>query len=82
MTNIGFGPNIRINWDADSDNKWSVPVGLGADTLIKLGPHPVKIGFEAYYYVEKPDDFGPEWQIRFLFVPVIPSPKWSQKPLF
>jgi len=82
MTNIGFGPNIRINWDADSDNKWSVPVGLGADTLIKLGPLPVKIGFEAYYYVEKPDDFGPEWQIRFLFVPVIPSPKWSQKPLF
>jgi len=82
MTNIGFGPNIRINWDADSDNKWSVPVGLGADTLIKLGPLPVKIGFEAYYYVEKPDDFGPEWQIRFLFVPVIPSPKWSQNPLF
>jgi hypothetical protein len=82
MTNIGFGPNIRINWDADSDNKWSVPVGLGADTLVKLGPLPVKIGFEAYYYVEKPDDFGPEWQIRFLFVPVIPSPKWSQKPLF
>ena len=82
MTNIGFGPNIRINWDADSDNKWSVPVGLGADTLVKLGPLPAKIGFEAYYYVEKPDDFGPEWQIRFLFVPVIPSPKWSQKPLF
>ena len=82
MTNIGFGPNIRINWDADSDNKWSVPVGLGGDTLIKLGPLPVKIGFEAYYYVEKPDDFGPEWQFRFLFVPVIPSPKWSQKPLF
>jgi hypothetical protein len=82
MTNIGFGPNIRINWDADSDNKWSVPVGLGADTLVKLGPLPAKIGFEAYHYVEKPDDFGPEWQIRFLFVPVIPSPKWSQKPLF
>lgn len=81
-TNIGFGPNIRINWDADSGQQWSIPVGLGADTLIKLGPLPVKIGFETYYYVEQPDAIGPEWQFRLLFVPVIPSPSWSQKPFF
>jgi len=81
-TNIGFGPNIRINWEEDSDNRWSIPVGLGGDTLVKLGPLPVKVGLEAYYYVEKPDDFGPEWQVRLIFVPVIPSPKWSQIPLF
>ena len=81
-TNIGFGPNIRINWEEDSNNRWSIPVGLGGDTLIKLGPLPVKVGLEAYYYVEKPDDFGPEWQVRLIFVPVIPSPKWSQIPLF
>jgi len=81
-TNIGFGPNIRINWDADSGEKLAFPVGLGGDTMIKIGPLPVKIGLEGYYYVEKPDNFGPEWQIRFLFVPIIPSPVWSKVPIF
>ena len=81
-TNIGFGPNIQANWDADSDNRWTVPIGLGGDTLVNIGPLPVKIGFEAYYNVFRPDDFGPEWQIRLLFVPVIGAPKWSQKPWF
>ncbi len=81
-TNIGFGPNIQVNWNADSDNRWTVPIGLGGDTLVKFGPLPVKLGFEAYYNVVKPDDFGPEWQIRLMFVPVIGAPKWSQKPWF
>ena len=62
-TNIGFGPNIQANWDADSDNRWTVPVGIGGDTLVKFGPLPVKLGLEAYYNVVSPDDIGPEWQI-------------------
>jgi len=81
-TNIGFGPNIQANWDADSDNRWTVPVGIGGDTLVKLGPLPVKLGLEFYYNVISPDDVGAEWQIRFMFVPVIGAPKWSQKPWF
>ena len=52
MTNIGFGSNIRVNWDTDSDDRWTVPVGLGFDTLVKLSPLPVKIGLEAYYCVK------------------------------
>ncbi len=52
------------------------------DTLIKIGPLPVKIGLEAYYYVERDDDFGPKFQLRFLFVPVLPAPAWSRRPLF
>jgi len=81
-TNIGIAPNIRYNWEADSDDALTLPVGIGADTLIKIGPLPVKIGAEVYYYVEKPDAFGPEWQLRLLFVPVIPSPAWAKKPIF
>jgi len=81
-TNIGFGPNIQANWKEDSHNTWTVPVGLGGDTLVKIGPLPVKIGFEAYYNVISPDNFGPEWQLRLMFVPVIGAPKWSQRPIF
>ncbi|MEX1346728.1 MAG: hypothetical protein AB1Z31_03265 [Desulfobacterales bacterium] len=81
-TNIGIAPNIRYNWEADSDDALTLPVGIGADTLIKIGPMPVKIGAEIYYYVEKPDAFGPEWQLRLLFAPVLPSPAWAKKPIF
>ena len=32
----------------------------GRDTLIKIGPLPVKFGFEAYYYLERDSNFAPE----------------------
>lgn len=82
-TNIGVSPNIRYDWSReDSDDRLTLPVGMGVDTLIKLGPLPVKIGAEVYYYVAKPDSIGPEWQVRLYFTPVLPSPSWSKKPIF
>ena len=82
-TNIGFGsPNITANWEADSGNKWTVPVGLGWNTTTKIGPLPVKIGVEAYKYIEKPDNFGPDYGLRLIFSPVVPSPKFSKRPIF
>lgn len=79
LTNIGMAPNWRYNHET---HQLDLPIGIGFDTLIKIGPLPAKIGLEAYYFVEQSDDFGPKWQIRFLFVPVIPSPGFSKKPLF
>jgi hypothetical protein len=74
-----MAPNWRYNWET---SELSLPLGGGFDTLVSLGRLPVKIGFEAYYYVEQDDRYGPKWQIRFLFVPVIPAPKWAGRPLF
>ena len=78
-TNIGGAPNIQYNWDTD---QLSLPLGLGSDFLIKIGPLPVKVGAEFYYFFERDDDFGPDFQLRLLFVPVIPSPDWSREPIF
>jgi len=79
-TNIGMAPNIQYNWKTKD---WNVPVGLGMDTMINIGPLPVKIGFEAYYYVKHGSDaFHNDWQLRLFFVPVLPSPDWSRKALF
>ncbi len=78
-TNIGFAPNWRYNWEA---NQLDLPIGFGMDTLINVGPLPLKIGMEAYYFVESSSRFGPEWQFRLFFVPVFPAPKWAQKALF
>lgn len=81
-TNIGFGPNITADWTADSDQRWTIPVGLGFNTTTKIGKLPVKIGLEFYHYVKKPDNFGPQWNIRLIFSPVVPKPAFSKRPLF
>ncbi len=78
-TNIGFAPNWRYNWET---SQLDLPIGFGMDTLINIGPLPLKVGMEAYYFVESSNRFGPEWQFRLFFVPVFPAPKWAQKALF
>ena len=78
-TNIGFAPNWRYNWETSELN---LPLGIGFDTLVNFGKLPVKVGVEAYHYVDSSDAFGPDWQVRILFIPVIPAPGWSRKPLF
>ena len=78
-TNIGFAPNWRYNHET---NQLDLPIGFGMDTLINIGPLPVKVGMEAYDFVESSSDFGPEWQFRLLFIPVFPAPKWAGRALF
>jgi len=64
-------PLITANWEADSDNTWTVPVGGGFGRIFRIGKQPINASLQSYYNVEEPDDFGPEWSIRvqlqFLF---------------
>lgn len=74
--NLGNGwyltstPVITANWKADSDERWTVPFGLGIGRLIKIGKQPVDIKLQPFWYAEKPDN-GPDWslqfQVKFLF---------------
>ena len=57
-------PIITANWEADSDHRWTIPVGLGIGKAMKLGKHPLTVQLHAYYNVETPDDIGEEWQMR------------------
>jgi len=63
-------PIITANWEADSGNRWVVPIGLGIGQITKFGKQPVNLQASAYYNVERPDDFA-NWQLRlqiqFLF---------------
>jgi hypothetical protein len=71
---IGMGPTISVNWEADSDNRWTVPVGFGGTKTVRFGKTPVKFRAEVHYSVIRPDDFGTEWTFIFRVAPVIPSP--------
>jgi hypothetical protein len=63
-------PVITANWEADSDQRWTVPFGLGIGRLVTFGKQPVDFKIQPFWYAEKPDG-GPEWslqlQAKFLF---------------
>jgi hypothetical protein len=74
-------PVITANWEADSDNRWSVPIGGGFGKITQWGKQPVDLSLSAYYNVEQPnplvgqgvnlDNQGETWtlrvQVKFLF---------------
>ncbi|MGH8769728.1 MAG: transporter [Burkholderiales bacterium] len=63
-------PLITANWEAPSDQKWTVPLGGGVGKIFRLGKLPVNGQLSAYYNVVRPDN-GATWslrvQLQFLF---------------
>jgi len=73
-TSVGAAPNIIINWEENSDNALTLPVGLGINKTVQMGKVPVRFGAEAFYSVIRPDDIpGTEWNFRFYAIPAVPS---------
>ena len=60
---LTFAPIITANWEADSNNRWTVPLGMGIGQIMKIGKQPVNLQASAYYNVETPDN-GADWQLR------------------
>ena len=71
---IFASPTITFDWEADSDNDWTVPVGIGYEKTTKLGSRPFKFAVELNYYIEQPDSFGPVWLLIFSASPVVKNP--------
>ena len=74
---IGAGPNIIANWEADSDNRFTVPIGIGINKTFQLGKVPVRVGVEFHYNVVRPDTVGSDWDLRFFIIPAVPSAMFS-----
>lgn len=60
---ISTSPIITADWKADSDNRWTIPLGFDIGRMFTFGDLPVNIQAGYYYYVEKPL-YGPKWAIR------------------
>ncbi len=75
---IGAGPNILINWEQNSDNRYTVPVGIGINKTFQFGKIPVRIGIEYFQTVVEPDDIvASDWSVRFYMIPAAPSALFS-----
>jgi len=61
---------ITANWEADSGEEWTVPLGGGVGRLVRFGKQPVDFKLMGYWLAEKPQ-FGADWYaqltVKFLF---------------
>jgi len=71
---VGGTPVITADWEADnSDDRWTVPIGLGVYKTHFFGKMPAKLGVEMQWMPVTPDTFGQEWNIRLVIAPIVPS---------
>jgi hypothetical protein len=73
---ISLSPIVTANWNASSDNVWTVPVGGGVGRILRLGFQPVNISAAFYGNAVHPtggSPWGMRLQISFLF-PKRPEP--------
>jgi hypothetical protein len=70
---LSSSPIITANWEADSDNTWTIPLGGGLGRLFRVGKLPINMSLQAFYNVEKPDDLGPDWTLRFQVQTLFPK---------
>jgi hypothetical protein len=67
---LTWQPTITANWNASSDNVWTVPLGGGVGRIMKLGFQPVNLGLQFYGNAVHPpgaSPWGMRLQIAFLF---------------
>lgn len=71
-TYINTAPILTADWKADSDQRWTVPLGLGVGHIFHLGKLPLNAQVGAYYNVVHPDN-GANWQLRLQVQAMFPK---------
>ncbi len=56
-------PILTVDWTADSNDRWTIPIGGGVGKIFHFGKLPVNTQLSGYYNVVTPDN-GADWQIR------------------
>ena len=70
---LGYSGNILANWNAPSEDVWTVPVGLGLSKVVKLGRLPIKVQLAVQYMPVHPRISGQEWNVQVQITPVLPK---------
>jgi len=67
---ISSTPTITADWEADSDDRWTVPIGGGIGKLVRFGQQPVDVKAQGFVNAVKPDgaaDGSLQVQVKLLF---------------
>ncbi|MGI9308974.1 MAG: hypothetical protein ACR2P6_06915 [Gammaproteobacteria bacterium] len=74
-----FGaPTITYDHEANSNNDLALPISIGIAHTRLLNRKPWRFALEYWHYIESPDAFGPDYQIRFTVSPSITTP-WLKR---
>lgn len=58
-------PINTANWEVDSDDRWTVPIGGGVGKIFRIGRQPMNAQVGAYYNVVTPDNLASgDWSLR------------------
>lgn len=73
--NWGLLTAPTIVWDRTADDEWSIPIGAGISYTTRIGSKgiPTRFVLEGQYFVESPDSFGPDWNIRLAIAMFLPK---------
>jgi hypothetical protein len=69
---LSSAPVITANWEAESDNRWTVPIGGGGGRLFKIGDMPNDLRVSAFGYLAKPSG-GPSWTLQIQWKMLFPQ---------
>ncbi len=69
---FSFSPIITANWEASSDNQWTVPLGLSLGKIFKVKNQSLNVSVGAFGNVVKPD-IGPAWSSRIQIALLFPK---------
>lgn len=59
-------PIIQANWEANSDNRWTVPVGGGIGKVFTIGKQALNARLQTYYNLEGPEGAS-DWSVHLQF---------------
>jgi len=65
-------PSITANWEANNDNRWTVPFGGGGGKIVKIGKIPFNIQAQTFYNAVRPDSGG-DLSFRFQIQMLLPK---------
>ncbi len=67
---VGTQPKMSYDWKTDQA---TIPVNLTVRKVVRLGNTPMQLAVGFDYFVEKNDDFGPDYGLIFSITPVVPN---------
>lgn len=65
-------PVLSYNWNADSDNAWTIPLGGGVGRVFKIGDQAINAKIQGFGYAKAPDN-GPDWTVQLQFTLLFPK---------
>jgi hypothetical protein len=69
---ISTAPLITSNWSATSDDRWTVPIGLGVSKVTHIVEQPLNLGLQYYHDVSHPHRAGSE-ELRLFVAALWPT---------